>query len=368
MSNSTPTRLRELFDKYGQSAWLDDLDRRWLESGALSDWVDRGVRGITSNPTIFAHAMSSSDVYTEELRQLVSAGTSVEDAYWTLAEADVGNAADVLRPIYDASGGVDGMVSIEVDPKLANNTDDTIAMARDIFGRLNRPNIFIKVPATPEGIPAIRTLVGDGINVNVTLLFSLERYAAVREAYLAGLESRSGDLSGQSSVASFFVSRVDTEVDRRLEAIGTPDALALRGKAAVAQAQVAYDDFLRTFAGARWDELTKRNAKLQRPLWASTSTKNDAYPDTLYVDELIGPNTVNTAPEKTLEAFLDHGRLARTVDADPAAAHGTLARLREVGIDLDDVTDKLEHDGVASFAKSFDEVLQTLQSQVDKLK
>ena len=364
------SRLHDLCEEFGQSAWLDNLDRRWISSGELRRWIDLGVRGITSNPTIFAKAMSSSDAYDVELTEAVRGGATVEQAYWRLAEADVGVAADLLRPIYDASGGVDGYVSIEVDPTLARKTRDTISAAQQIFANLGRPNIHIKVPATAEGVPVITNLIGAGINVNVTLIFSLDRYAAVMEAYLAGLEALAaakGDLSKVASVASFFISRVDSEIDGRLDTIATPEALALRGTAAVAQAQVAYQHFGATFSGARWEKLSAQGARVQRPLWASTSTKNKAYPDTLYVDSLIGPDTVNTLPEATIEAFIDHGTLSRTIDADPDKAVRTLAALRAVGVDLDAATAKLEDEGVAAFSKSFDEVLATLESRADDL-
>jgi transaldolase len=365
------TPLQELHDRFGQSPWLDDLQRPSISSGELARWIDQGVRGVTSNPTIFAKAMAGSDCYDEQISDLLSRGVEVADAYWRLAETDVGDAADVFRPLYDRSGGADGYVSIEVSPALATRTDDTVASALEICRSLDRPNVFIKVPATAEGVPAIRRLVGQGVNVNVTLIFGLDRYEAVMEAYLAGLEdllATGGSPAGVASVASFFVSRVDTEVDNRLEAIGTPEALALRGKAGVAQAQVAYQRFGHRFQGERWEHLAAAGARVQRPLWASTSTKNAAYPDTLYVDNLIGPDTVNTLPEATLKAFADHGHLARTIDADPAAAKQTLADLAAVGIDLDDVTAKLEHEGVASFSKSFDEVIATLGSRVHELR
>jgi transaldolase len=368
----TVTRLQELYDRFGQSPWLDNLERRWLTSGELVHWIDQGVRGITSNPTIFAKAMASSDAYDQQLRECLAAGLSVREAYWRLAESDVGHAADLLLSVFESAGGGDGFVSIEVDPTLANRTDETVEAARGLHADLSRPNVLIKVPATAEGVPAIRRLTAEGISVNVTLIFSLDRYEEVMEAYLTGLEQLAadgGDASKVASVASFFVSRVDTEIDARLEAIGTDAALALRGKAAIAQAQVAYQRFLRRFGeSGRWQSLGAAGARLQRPLWASTSTKNPNYPDTMYVDALIGPHTVDTLPESTLHAFLDHGHLARTLDADPAAARKVLDDLAAVGIDLDDVAVKLEHEGVASFSKSFEEVLATLTQRSELLR
>jgi transaldolase len=361
------TRLHALWAEFGQSAWLDNLDRRALTSGELDRWLGLGIRGITSNPTIFAKAMSSSDAYDAELRAAVAAGASVEQAYWQLACADVAAAADRLLPLYEESGGVDGYVSIEVDPTLARETAATIGAARDLVATLHRPNIHIKVPATVEGLPVITELIAAGINVNVTLIFGLDRYEAVMEAYLRGLERHEGDLSSLASVASFFISRVDSEVDARLDALGTADAAAARGTAAVAQAQVAYQRFLSTFAGPRWEALARRGARVQRPLWASTSTKNKAYPDTLYVDTLIGSDTVNTLPEVTIDAFLDHGTLARTIDAASARAHADLARLTALGVDMDAVSTKLEDEGVAAFSKSFEEVIATLQRKVEDL-
>lgn len=356
-------RLHDLYDSYGQSPWLDNLRRGWLTSGELEAWVERGVRGITSNPTIFQRAIESTDAYDEQFNDLVGGGTPVDAAYWELVGSDISAALSILRPVFDDSNGLDGYVSVEVSPELAHDTAATTDAARKLATTLAAPNLYVKIPGTAEGLGAITTMISEGHSVNVTLLFSVERYAEVIEAYLAGLEANDGDLSGVSSVASFFVSRVDTEVDRRLEEIGTPEALALRGTAAVANARVAYQLFLSKFTGPRWDALAARGARMQRPLWASTSTKNPAYPDTLYVDELIGPNTVNTIPDDTLAAFADHGTLARTVDADPDAAQATLDAIAGVGVDLTEVTSVLESEGVASFSKSFDELLATLEAK-----
>ena len=361
------SRLRELFDQHGQSPWLDNLRRGWISSGELQVLIDRGVRGITSNPSIFQKAMTGTDDYDEQLSALAGAGRSIEDSYWELVTRDIVDALDLLRPVHEATHGLDGFVSVEVDPSLAADTGGTESAARHLSRIIDRPNLFVKIPATAEGIPAIRTMIGEGCSVNVTLIFSLDRYEDVMEAYIAGLEAHKGDLSGTSSVASFFISRTDTEIDRRLEAVGTPEALALRGRAAVAQGQVAYDLFRQAFSGPRWEALVARGARVQRPLWASTSTKNPAYPDTLYVDTLIGPDTVNTLPEATLEAFDEHGTLARTVDADPEGARATLAAVQAAGIDLDDVSRVLEEEGVGAFVKSFDELLDTLGQKAETL-
>jgi len=361
------TRLHDLYFSQGQSPWLDNLRRGWLTGGELAGWVERGVRGITSNPTIFQKAIEGSAEYDDQLRGLAGRG-SVEDAYWAMAVSDIEAALAILRPVHDSSDGVDGFVSLEVAPDLAHDEAGTVASARDLHDRIAEPNLYVKVPATVEGAAAIRTLVGEGRNINVTLIFGLDRYEEIMEAYLAGLEAYQGDLSQVHSVASFFVSRVDTEVDRRLEAIGSDEALALRGKAALSQAQLAYGRFLERFSGPRWEALAARGARVQRPLWASTSTKNPDYPDTLYVDTLIGPDTVNTMPEATLDAFEDHGTLVRTVDADLAGAAAALAAIEAVGVDMDDVSRTLEEQGVASFAKSFDELMTSLGAKAEELR
>jgi transaldolase len=359
------TRLQQLYDEQGQSPWLDNLRRGWITSGELQTWVDKGIRGITSNPSIFQKAMGTGNDYDEQLTEL--AGESIDEAYWALVVKDIEDALRILRPVHDASDGQDGYVSVEVAPALARDTEGTIASARELHERIAEPNLYVKIPGTAEGIPAIQQMISEGRSINVTLIFSLERYQEVMEAYLAGLEACEGDLAHVSSVASFFVSRVDTEVDRRLDEVGTPEALELRGKAAVAQAQVAYDLFLETFTGPRWEALVARGAKVQRPLWASTSTKNEAYSDVLYLDRLIGPDTVNTIPDATIEAFEDHGTVARTIDADPAGARAVLAAVAAVGVDLDDVGQRLEDEGVAAFEKAFDELLGTLGDKAEQL-
>jgi transaldolase len=363
--------LQALHDEQDQSPWLDNLKRGYLTSGELARWVERGVRGITSNPTIFQKAIAGGSDYDEEFRSLIRAGDSVVDSYWKLVIHDVQAALAIMRPVYDESAGVDGFVSVEVSPSVAHDTDATITEARHLHATIGEPNLFVKIPGTRAGLPAIQQMIREGHSVNVTLLFSCERYREVMEAYLAGLEQRAadgGDLSSVRSVASFFVSRVDTEVDRRLEVIGTDEALALRGKAAVANAQLAYALFSETFSGPRWEALAAQGARVQRPLWASTSTKNPAYPETLYVDTLIGPDTVNTMPDDTLEAFDEHGNVARTVDTDLDGARATMRALERLGIDISDVTRLLEEEGVAAFTKSFDELLDSLQAKAEALK
>jgi transaldolase len=359
-------RLAQLLAQ-GQSPWLDNLRRGWLTDGELQRWVDRGIRGLTSNPSIFQKAISSGTDYDAQFGELVAGGTDVTTAYWDLVVDDIRGALALLRPVYDDSAGLDGYVSVEVAPELARDSAGTEAAARELHQRIDEPNLYVKIPGTAEGLAPIQAMIAEGRSINVTLIFSLERYAEVAEAYLAGLEAATGDLSAISSVASFFVSRVDTEVDRRLEEIGTPAALALKGKAAVAQAQAAYQRFEELFSGPRWEALAARGARVQRPLWASTSTKDPALPDTLYVDTLIGPHTVNTMPEATIDAFADHGTPSRTVDADPRAAQAVLDDLAEVGVDLADVAQVLEDQGVASFAKSFDELLEALGTKAVEL-
>jgi transaldolase len=361
------SRLTDLFQQHGQSPWLDNVRRDWILDGTMKAWVERGVRGVTSNPTIFQKAISGGDAYDEQFTELLKHGTSVLDSYWELVVSDIRNTLEVLRPVHEASDGLDGFVSIEVSPLLARDTDGTAAAARHLHDLIDRPNLYVKIPGTAEGLPAIQQMISQGKSINVTLLFSVDRYREVMEAYLSGLEANPGDLSKVSSVASFFVSRVDTEADKRLDAIGSPEALDLKGKVAVANAQVAYEAFLETFSGPRWEALAARGARVQRPLWASTSTKNPAYPDTLYVDTLIGPHTVNTMPEKTLDDFDDHGSLDRTVDADIAGARAVLDGLASVGVDLADVTATLEDEGVASFSTSFDDLLASLTAKAADL-
>jgi transaldolase len=365
-------RLVHLFAEQGQSPWLDNLKRGYITSGELARLRDAGIRGLTSNPTIFQKAIQGSPDYDEQFGQLVADGRDTESSYWELVTRDIHSALEVFAPVYGASGGRDGFVSLEVSPELARDAAGTAAAARHIDETVSRPNLMVKIPATIEGISAISDMIAEGRNINVTLIFSLDRYAEVMEAYISGLErfaqTPGADLSTVASVASFFISRVDTEVDRRLDAIGTPAALALRGKAAVAQGQLAYEMFATAFSGPRWEALAARGARVQRPLWASTSTKNPAYPDTLYVDQLIGPDTVNTMPDTTVTAFADHGTVARTVDADLPGARAVWDQLTAVGVDLANVATVLESEGLSSFAKSFTELLAALDTKAAELR
>jgi transaldolase len=364
------TRLQELFADQGQSPWLDNLTRRYLRDGTLTHFVADGIRGVTANPTIFARAIERSDDYDEQFHDLVSRGRTVADAYWELVIADVQDACTVLRPTFDASGGTDGFVSIEVAPEVAHDSAATAAAAQELHHRVARPNAFVKIPATPEGIAAIRRTVSAGHNVNVTLVFSLFRYGQVIDAYLDGLETfvaAGGDPAQVHSVASFFISRVDTEVDGRLDALGTEEARALTGRAAIAQAKLAYRLFRDRFSGKRWEQLAARGARVQRPLWASTSTKNPTVPDTRYVDALIGPDTVTTLPEATIAAFEDHGRPRRTLDTDIDDARDVLHRLAALGIHMGHVGSTLEANGISSFHQSFQGVLRSLDSKARQL-
>ncbi|CAI7810921.1 unnamed protein product [Closterium sp. NIES-53] len=396
-----PNMLTELFDKEEQSPWIDNLTRDWVASGHLKELVRRGVRGITSNPTIFEKAISGTDVYDQQLRNIlfregvllgggmleshgeVERGV-VEGAYWEMVKQDIGTAAASLEELFRESNGGDGFVSLEVSPKLAYDTAGSVSLARELHADLARPNLMVKIPATEPGVAAIRELISRMTNINATLIFSLTRYSEVMEAYVAGLEdavaaanvaselsaaasdSAAGalprvNLSSVSSVASFFVSRVDSAVDKRLKAIGTEEARALLGKAAVAQAVVAYDMFKTKFSGPRWAQQFQVNS-------AVTGVKDPSYPDTKYIDALIGPHSINTMPDATLLAFADHGEVKRTVDADVDAAYGVLDRLKAVGVDMEEVAKELEADGVAKFAKSFDDLLAALQRKATMIR
>jgi transaldolase len=360
------TRLDRLFDEQGQSPWLDNLTRPMLRDGTLGRLVASGVRGVTANPSIVAKAIASSSAYDEQFAALVATGMSVEHAYWEMAITDVSDALGILRPLHRHSNGGDGFVSIEVAPRWARDTRATVAAAREFHERIAQPHLLVKVPATREGVEAVEELTAEGRSINVTLLFSLVRYGEILDAYISGLErfARSGgDPASVHSVASFFVSRVDTVVDRRLEEIGTPDALALRGRAAIAQAKIAYRMSCEAHSGGRWARLAKLGAHVQRLLWASTSSKNPHYPDTIYVDNLIGPHTINTLAESTLDAFEDHGTIARTLDAGVVDATETLHSLSGLGIELVAVGQTLEDRGVAAFATSVNDVLALLEAK-----
>ncbi|MGK2958330.1 MAG: transaldolase [Acidimicrobiales bacterium] len=364
------TKLNDLYDACGQSPWLDNLRRDWLNNGEMAEWIKRGVRGVTSNPSIFHKAMTTGDAYDAQFGELMRAGTSVSEAFWAMAITDINDALALFAPLHRESGGTDGFVSLELAPDLARDTDASIAAARRLASQINAPNLFIKIPASAQGVTAIRALVAEGFNLNVTLIFGLDRYSEVMEAYISGLEDRlaSGhkDLAGIRGVASFFVSRVDTEIDRRLDALGTSVANDLQGKAAVAQSKLAYALFRKAFSGPRWDALAVHGAQVQRPLWASTSTKNHAYSPTLYVDTLIGPDTVNTIPDATLEAFELSGTVASTIEEGLDAAQRVMSDLSQVGIDLADVNAVLEDEGVAAFAKAFDELMAALGAKASE--
>ena len=355
----------------GVSVWLDDLSRELQESGDLQKLVEtRGVVGVTTNPTIFANALSKGDRYEDQVRRLAARGADVETAVFEITTDDVRNGCDLLRPVYDRSGHLDGKVSIEVDPRMAKDTEATIRSARQLWATVDRPNLFIKIPATREGLPAIRTAISEGISVNVTLIFSLQRYREVMEAYVEGLEGAKAaghDLSQIASVASFFVSRVDTEIDKRLEGIGTDEARALRGQAAIANARLAYQAFEEVTATSRWQALADAGAKVQRPLWASTGVKNPDYDDTMYVTQLMAADTVNTMPGATLEAVADHGTITGdTVRGRYPDAAAVLDRLAAVGVDYDDVVDLLEREGVEKFEKSWEELLATVRDELER--
>jgi transaldolase len=357
--------LQRLNAEQDQSPWIDFIDRDLLASGRLAALVEDGIRGLTSNPTIFAKAVASGQ-YDELIRNQLEAGHGNDQIYEAIAVGDVGDAADVLRSVYDASHGADGFVSIEVEPRLAEDSQGTLERARELWAKVGRPNVFVKIPATEAGLPATETAIGEGININITLMFSVNVYRQVARAYIAGLRrrlERGEDVTRVASVASFFVSRVDTKVDKALDAIGTPEALAARGKAAIANAKMAYQAFGEIFGGDEFADLAAAGARVQRCLWASTSTKNPDYRDVLYVEELIGPQTVDTMPIETIEAFLDHGRIERTLDADLDGAREALEELEALGISMRTVTDELISEGVASFGKSFDELIASIDSK-----
>jgi transaldolase len=367
--NSRPDDTLAQLTAAGVAVWLDDISRERLSTGNLEQLMrDFHVRGVTSNPTIFAHSISGGHAYDEQLADLGVRGVGVDEAARAITAYDIRWACDVLRPAYDETNGQDGRVSLEVDPRIARDTAKTIAEARALWWLVDRPNLFIKIPATEAGLPAITQCLSEGISINVTLIFSLQRYAEVIDAFMAGLEGAAGrDVSTIESVASFFVSRVDTEVDNRLEKLGTPEAAELRGKAAIANARLAYQLFEERFASPRWSALSARGARVQRPLWASTSTKDPAFPDTMYVVDLVAPDTVNTMPEPTIRAVADHGQLrGNTIQGTYEEAKRTFDQLEALGISYDDVVEVLENEGVQKFEASWKELLETIKSEMAK--
>jgi transaldolase len=360
------SRLHEL-SEHGQSVWVDSLSREWLETGELARMMDEdAVVGVTSNPTIFQKALAEGDWYDQQLREVLAEEDEDKEVFYRLAVRDIQAACDLLRPVWDGGSGRDGYVSMEVDPDLAYERDATIEEAMRFHEWIDRPNLFVKIPATEPGLGAIEEAIARGRSINVTLIFSLERHEEVAEAYIRGLErlvESGGDPSRVASVASFFVSRVDTEADKRLDAIGTDEALALRGKLAIANAKLAYQNYKRIFSGERWERLAAAGATKQRCLWASTSTKNPEYRDVMYVEELLGPETVNTMPKETIEAFQDHGVVLETLERDVDAAKRLLDQLDAVGVDYDDVVDTLEREGVQKFSDSFRELLDGIRAK-----
>ncbi len=369
---SNPASALGLLRQERQSVWLDFMHRRMLRDGELKVLIEaRGVRGATSNPTIFEQAIGQSDAYDDAIQKLAARGMDAIAIYETLAIEDIQAACDLFRPIYEMSSGTDGFVSMEVSPRLAHDTAATIAEARRLWQAIGRPNAMIKIPGTAEGLPAITQTLAEGININITLLFAVSMYERVIDAYLSGLEQRSAALKGLEtirSVASFFVSRVDTETDKRLEALKRPaETGPLMGTAAIANAKLAYEKYTQHFEGGRFRRLMAKGAAVQRPLWASTGTKNPKYPDTKYVDGLIGPDTVNTMPPATIDAFADHGAVARTIDKDVPEAKRQIAAIEALGVRLDDVTDFLVQDGVKKFADSFTQLLSAVEAKRARL-
>ena len=361
------TPLKQLAD-HGQSVWIDYLSRNFIDDGDLARLVADGVVGVTSNPTIFQGAIAEGHAYDEQIKAVSATESEPKEIFLALARDDIRAACDVLRHVWDEGDGKDGWVSLEVDPNLAHDTQATIAEAARLHGLVDRPNLLIKIPATKEGLTAIEETIASGIPVNVTLIFSLQRHREVAEAYVRGVKrlvESGGDASTIASVASFFVSRVDTEADRRLDETGGPDEL--KGTLAIANAKLAYATYLEIFSGSAWDELAAAGATPQRCLWASTSTKNPEYRDVMYVEELVGPDTVDTMPRETVEAIQDHGRIERTLDRDVDGARRTLEAFAEAGIDYDDVVETLEREGVEKFAKSFRELFADLEAKRDQL-
>jgi transaldolase len=357
--------LQRLHAEQDQSPWIDFIDRQLIDSGKLAERVAMGIRGLTSNPTIFGKAVASGQ-YDDLIRREIAAGHNAREIFEEIEIADCGDAADVLRLVYEEADGADGFVSIEVEPDLAENSDATLERARHLWGRLARPNIFVKIPATPAGLPAIESAIAEGININITLMFSVDVYRDVAHAYIEGLRRRrhaGGEIGRVASVASFFVSRVDTKVDKVLDAIGTPAALEARGQAAIANAKLAYHAYKEIFEGGEFDDLAADGARVQRCLWASTSTKNPVYRDVMYAEELIGPKTVDTLPNETIEAFLDHGVVSRTLDVGLDEALAAIRAVESLGIQMATVTDELIVEGVAAFTKSFEDLMGVIDAQ-----
>lgn len=360
------TKLHTLAE-VGQSVWLDHIDRPLITTGGLAHYVSRGLCGVTSNPAIFQKAITDSNAYDEQIQKLASEGRSAQEIYEALTVEDSRMAADVLRPVFDETDGTDGFFSLEVNPHLAHDRHGTINEATRLFVLVDRPNVMIKVPATKEGVEAFQQLIEDGININVTLMFSLEQYDQIAEAYLSALEKRSANvynLRQIASVASIFVSRLDTNLDKMLEAFKTPKADALKGTIAIANAKMAYQHFKDYFLSQRWKHLEEKGARVQRVLYGSTGTKNPNYPDVMYVENLIGPNTINTIPPKTLEEFMDHGTVALTLESGLDEARAQLNNLADLGIDLDEVTRQLLDDGVENFVKPYDELIKSIEKKM----
>ncbi|MDP9467422.1 MAG: transaldolase [Chloroflexota bacterium] len=357
--------LQRLYAEQDHSPWIDFIDRKLIASGGLAEQVELGIRGLTSNPTIFAKAVASGQ-YDELIRREINAGHDTRRIFEEIEIADLGDAADILRTVYDDSDGTDGFVSIEVEPDLADDSDRTLERARHLWRRLARPNVFVKIPATTAGLPAIEAAIAEGININITLMFSVDVYRAVARAYISGLRSRlrdGGEVGRIASVASFFVSRVDTKVDKMLDTIGTAAALAARGQAAIANAKLAYHAYREIFEGGDFDDVGAAGARVQRCLWASTSTKNPAYRDVMYAEELIGPKTVDTLPTETILAFLDHGVVSRTLDEGLDEAIAAIRAVESLGIRMTTVTDELITEGVAAFTKSFEDLMGVIDAQ-----
>ena len=361
--NDRLARMREL----GQAPWVDELSREDIQNSGLQRMIDEGIVGITSNPAIFQKAIAGSDLYDEQLGELAQKQDDPKEIFWGIARTDIRDACDIFMPVYERTGGEDGYVSLEVQPDIAYDSDATIEEAMRLHEMIDRPNLFVKIPATLQGLVAIEEMISRGKSINVTLIFSLERYREVVRAYIRGVKrlvESGGDPSGVRSVASFFVSRIDTEADNKLEELGADD---LKGELAIANAKLAYQIYKQVFGGARWRSLEERAANRQRLLWASTSTKNPDYPDTIYVDNLVGPETVNTMPKKTIEAVKDHGDIRPTLEEGVEEAKHMLERLREAGLDYEDVTDSLEQEGIQKFADPFNELLDEIKNKGKQL-